>query len=214
MDVKPNHKKRKKPKDTFIERARRKQILEIAIEEIESKGFKNTTIQQIANKANISKGVIYYHFNGLEELLSNIWALLIDELFTYRKQRVEEQHSAEGKLSTYVKANFKFLKKNQNKLTALFHMGIDLNTADFKTYPWSIEVNQRCFDYLKSLLVEGQKNGEFRRFSTEIIAPIIQGAVDGLCLQWVSSPELIDLEACIDMLLEIIKQYTAVETTR
>ena len=117
----------KKPKNTFIEEARRKQILEVALHEIETRGYQNTTVQKIADKASISKGVIYYHFNTTEKLLCNIWAALIDELFEYRKTRVESRKTARDKLRTYLEANFKFITKNFNKFTALFRMGIEFN---------------------------------------------------------------------------------------
>ena len=194
MSTRSNHKI--KTKTSFIEEARRKQILNIALDEIQNKGFQNTTIQEIANKANVSKGVIYYHFNGRADLLNNIWSALIAELFEYRKERVETQRSAGAKLRVYVEANFEFLKKNLNKFTALFRMGIDLGSAEAKPNPWSTEANRRCFAFLSSILKEGQKNGEFRDFSPKIIAPIVQAAIDGLCLQWVSTPELYDLGAC------------------
>jgi hypothetical protein len=125
---------------------------------------------------------------------------------------VETQISASDKLRVYIAANFEFLKKNLNKITALFRMGIDLSAADAKPYPWSTEVNRRCFAFLSSILKEGQINGEFRWFSTEFITPIIQGAIDGLCLQWISTPGLYDLKACQNTLLEIIQQYILEET--
>jgi AcrR family transcriptional regulator len=199
-----------KSKPSFIEAARRKQILDIALSEIQNKGFQHTTIQEIANKANVSKGVIYYHFKGREELLNSIWAALIDDLFEYRRQHVEAQSTAMAKLRVYVEANFEFPVKNFNKFTALFRMGIDLSSSDAKPKPWSTNANERCFKYLIAILTEGQLNGEFRKFSPEIIAPIIQGAIDGLCLQWISTPQLYDLDACKKMLLEIIKQYTEI----
>jgi TetR/AcrR family transcriptional regulator, fatty acid metabolism regulator protein len=201
-----------KPKRSFIEEARRKQILDVALEEIQAKGLQNTSIQKIADKANVTKGVIYYHFNGREELLNNIWSALIRELFEFRKRKVETQPTAAAKLRIYVKANFDFLKKNFNKFNALFRMGIDIGSADAKPNPWSTEVNLRCFTFLSSILEEGQENGEFRKFTPEIITPIIQGAIDGLGLQWVSAPELFDLDACQHTLLEIIDQYTAKKT--
>lgn len=203
-----------KPKRSFIEEARRKQILDVALAEIQAKGLQNTSIQKIADKAKVTKGVIYYHFNGREELLNNIWSALIRELFEYRKLRVEAQPTAAAKLRIYVRANFEFLKKNFNKFNALFRMGIDIGASGAKPNPWSTEINLRCFAFLSSILKEGQQNGEFRKFSPEIITPIIQGAIDGLGLQWVSAPELFDLEACLNTLLEIIDQYTAAKTGR
>jgi AcrR family transcriptional regulator len=200
-----------KVKTTFIEEARRNQILEVALKEIETKGYRNTTIQDIAKKAKVSKGVIYYHFNTKEELLSTIWSALIKELFEYRKKRVERRSSARDMLQAYLAANFEFLKLNFNKFTALFRMGIDLNPAETRNYPWSKEINERCFNFLSDILNSGQQNGEFRRFPIGSITPIIQGAIDGLCLQWISAPELFDLEACEQMLLEIIERFTSVD---
>ena len=202
-------KTQKKGKPTFIEEARRKQILEIAINAIEKRGYRNTTIQDIAKKADVSKGVIYYHFNTREELLGTIWSALLEELFEYRKKRVERQKTAQAMLRTYAKAHFEFLKVNFNKFIALFTMGIDLNPADNKTHPWSREINKRCFGYLSGILEHGQQNGEFGSFPVTQVVPIIQGALDGLILQWVATPDLVDFDGCRQVLMDIIEQYTA-----
>jgi len=194
---------------TFIEEARRKQILDIALEKIAAQGFQNTTIQEIANQAGISKGVIYYHFKGKQELVASIWTALVDELFEYRRKRVETQKTARDRLKIYVEANFKFLKSNLNKFAALCRVGIDFGSDPKRSNPWSYEGNKRCFEYLSEILAEGQKTGEFREFDPAVSAPIIQAAIDGLVLQWHSTPELFDLEACRRMLLEIIGSYTA-----
>ena len=202
----------KRVKPTFIEEARRKQILEIAIHEIEKRGYRNTTIQDIAKQAKVSKGVIYYHFNSREELLNTIWSALIEELFEYRKLRVEQQKTAKGMLRTYAKAHFEFVKVNFNKFIALFSMGIDLSPADNQTHPWSREINERCFGYLSGILGHGQQNGEFGSFPVAMVVPIIQGALDGLILQWVATPDLVDFKGCRKVLMDIIEQYTTPTT--
>jgi len=202
----------KRVKPTFIEEARRKQILEIAIHEIEKRGYRNTTIQDIAKQAEVSKGVIYYHFNSREELLNTIWSALIEELFEYRKIRVEQQKTAKGMLRAYAKAHFEFVKVNFNKFIALFSMGIDLSPADNQTHPWSRDINKRCFSYLAGILEHGQQSGEFDSFPVAMVAPIIQGALDGLILQWVATPDLVDFIGCRQVLMDIIEQYTAPTT--
>ena len=200
---------RKKRKPTFIEEARRKQILDIAVHEIETRGYRNTTIQDIARKADVSKGVIYYHFNSREELLNEIWSALIGELFVYRKKRVERQKTAKAMLRTYAKAHFEFVKANFNKFIALFSMGIDLNPSDNQTHPWSREINKRAFGYLSDILEHGRETGEFGSFQVARVAPIIQGALDGLILQWVATPDLVDFDGCRRVLMDIIERYTA-----
>ncbi|WP_338106680.1 TetR/AcrR family transcriptional regulator [Psychrobacillus psychrodurans] len=54
---------------SFIEKARRNQIVECAIETIAEIGYAQASLGQIAKRAKISKGVISYHFANKEELL-------------------------------------------------------------------------------------------------------------------------------------------------
>ena len=176
---------------------------------IGTRGYRNTTIQDIAKKADVSKGVIYYHFNSREELLSTIWAALIEELFEYRRERVEKQTSAREMMRAYVTAYFEFVAKNHNKFIALFAMGIDLSPSKGRTFPWSQEINERCFNYLSGILEAGQSSAEFRKFPVAEVAPIIQGALDGLCLQWIATPDLVDFERSCQVLTDLIDQYTS-----
>jgi AcrR family transcriptional regulator len=205
---------KRKSKITFIEEVRRRQILEIAIQEITAKGYRNTTIPEIAKRAEVSKGVIYYHFNGKQDLLQSIWSTLVDELHDYRRTRVERHDSPKARLQAYFEANFEFLENNWNKFAALFSMGIEIGSADAKPNPWSRETNLRCLEYLSGILRQGQARGEFGRFEPSVIATIIQGAIDGLLLQVISDPSLYALETCKRVLREVIERYTCVQPNR
>ena len=207
MTLRSTNESKVKKRHSFIEEARRKQILDIAIQTIATQGFRNTSIEHIAAKAGISKGVIYYHFNGKRELVGHIWTALIDELYEYRKVRVDAQCSATEKLGAYVEAQFEFLHANIKKFVALFDAGIDLTSEDGSN-PWSATFDERCFKYLAQILSSGQKSGEFGEFSPDNLAPVIQGAIDGIGLQWISYPEGVDLDGCKRELLGIIKVYT------
>lgn len=57
---------------------RRKQILEASLRLFDEKGFKDTSIQDIADAAGISKGLIYRYFRSKEEVLEG-HAGLIEE---------------------------------------------------------------------------------------------------------------------------------------
>ncbi len=54
---------------TFIEQARRKQIVAAAIDVISEDGFKAASVARIAERANISKSLVLYHFKNKDELL-------------------------------------------------------------------------------------------------------------------------------------------------
>lgn len=52
-----------------LEIQRRNQILSVALGLFFNKGYKNTTMSEIAKEANISKGLIYHYFKNKAELL-------------------------------------------------------------------------------------------------------------------------------------------------
>jgi AcrR family transcriptional regulator len=62
--------KTRREKPTFIEEARRKQIVEAAMETIADSGYVNASLAEIAKSADISKGVISYHFESKDELIA------------------------------------------------------------------------------------------------------------------------------------------------
>jgi len=192
-------------KPSFVEEARRKQILDIALDKIAIEGYENTTIQEIAKEANISKGVIYYHFKGKQELIVNIWKVLFEDLFEYRKARVETQKTAIRKLKVYLESNIEFIKDNYNKIVALYKVGISLGSDESSFSPWHYEAYERCFKYLSEILAEGQKMEEFRDFSPKAMASVIQSAFEGLCMQWIAVPGLFDLEISQKLLLEMME---------
>lgn len=58
-----------------IQEKRRTRILEAAFELFGSKGYRATSIAEIANYAGISKGLIYHYYSSKEELLKGIFKL-------------------------------------------------------------------------------------------------------------------------------------------
>ena len=59
---------------SFIEQARRAQIVECAIETIADLGFAQASLAQIAKRAGVSTGVISYYFAGKDELIREVSA--------------------------------------------------------------------------------------------------------------------------------------------
>ena len=57
---------------SFIERARRAQIVAAAIEVIVEEGIGQASLARIAGRAGISKGVVSYHFAGKDALMTQV----------------------------------------------------------------------------------------------------------------------------------------------
>lgn len=65
---------------------RKKQIKEVALQLFIEKGLVRTTMEEIIEKAGMSKGGMYYHYNNKEEIFEE----LIKDSMTYRKKLVVE----------------------------------------------------------------------------------------------------------------------------
>ena len=63
--------------------------------------------------------------------------------------------------------------------------------------------------YLGKILDAGRATGELRAVPVPITASIIQAAIDGVMLQWVFDPSVIDLDAASGEIVEMIHQYAS-----
>jgi len=52
---------------------KKKEILEVALEIFSKKGYENTSLEEIAQKVEITKPAIYYHFKNKNELYNQIF---------------------------------------------------------------------------------------------------------------------------------------------
>jgi AcrR family transcriptional regulator len=77
---------------------RKREIIEAAKQVFYKKGYSNTTTQDIVDAANISRGLLYYHFKSKEEIL--YW--IVEQQAAAKIQRFE-QLTADKKLSAQEK---------------------------------------------------------------------------------------------------------------
>jgi len=189
---------------SFIEEKRRSQIVDIAIQTIATQGFSQASLAEIAKKAGISKGVISYHFDGKEELVEEILRSLLRKPADFVKERVSRAASAVEKLRAYVGANFEFMKMNRVGYVAL----VDLwGQRDSGRNSLNADAYEPSRHYLAHMLKEGQRTGEMRAFPVMPTASLIQGAIDGVMLQWVLDEKAIDLDVAKEEVVSMVLRH-------
>jgi AcrR family transcriptional regulator len=194
---------------SFIEEKRRSQIVDIAIQTIATQGFSQASLAEIAKKAGISKGVISYHFDGKEELVEEILRSLLRKPADFIKERVSLAASAVEKLRAYIEANFVFMKLNRVGYVAL----VDLwGQRDSGRNSLNADAYEPSRHYLAHILEEGQRTGEMRAFPLMPTASLIQGAIDGVMLQWVLHEKSIDLDVARDEVVRMVLHHVQGET--
>ena len=175
---------------SFIEIARRAQIIECAINAIAEVGYGKASLAEIAKRAGISKGVISYHFAGKSELMQQVINTVIEEAGAVMLPRIFAEHSAAGMLRAYIESNLEFLDSHRNHIMAVMNIAGGARGDDGKPMIDLTLTFEPAVRELQNLLRSGQEQGEFREFSTRVMAVTIRNAIDALSPQLAAYPDL------------------------
>lgn len=135
-------------------------ILQTAAQLFANQGFEGCSVDDIAAKAKIAKGTIYYHFKSKEEIL----LALLDEGFSdfvnELKQRLATCRGARDRVEELIDYQVTFFSDRRDFCRVFLSELWRLESH------WKTSVRQIQKHYLKPIddtLREGQKEGIFRR---------------------------------------------------
>lgn len=177
---------------TFIEKARRSQIVECAIETIAEVGYAQASLGQIAKRAKISKGVITYHFANKEELLEQVTIEYYLAWQSYIAPRIEAQKSPKERLRVYIESNLTFVAEHRKHVFAVIEMGSKKITADGKLQFAAVH-DEAILVPIENILIQGMQEGVFREYtrpSARVMALTIRNAIDGFTMELMRKPHL------------------------
>lgn len=178
---------------TFIEAARRAQIISCAVDAIAELGYAQASFAQIAKRAGISKGVISYHFANKEELMSEVVHTGLTAFAQFVGERLAVETTASETLRLFIEANLAFIGEQRQLMLAV--MEILANAKLDQSRSLVAEANSDTdIENLSQLLREGQEKGEFRSFDTRTMAVAIMSIRNGVLNQISQNPGL-DLAA-------------------
>lgn len=175
---------------SFIEIARRAQIIECAIDVIAELGYAKASLAEIAKRAGVSKGVISYHFAGKGELMQQVISTVVEKAGAVMLPRIFAEHSVAGMLRAYIESNLEFLDSHRNHIRALMYISGGARRDDGKPAIDLTLTFDPAVRELENLLRSGQEQGEFREFSPRVMAVTIRSAIDTVSLQLAVYPEL------------------------
>ena len=142
---------------------RRQQIITSAERLFVDQGVKLTTMEQIANDCEISRGTLYLYFKSKEELLSHIMMKSMDILIGLMKNAIEKAETIESKLEVIGK-NYLLYYKNYRTYFKMFNMMTErenfreIGESSVKLFQKSGDVWKLIVDVIKPAI----KSGYFR----------------------------------------------------
>jgi TetR/AcrR family fatty acid metabolism transcriptional regulator len=188
---------------TFIEQARRLQILDAALELFATKGYNETSLSDISGTLNISKGVISYHFDGKAELGAEAVRHMLRHYGEFVRKRLAGKTSLREKLLELPVACIDFVSENPSSYAVyLDTVGSFGTSADRQKFMAWADAGMRAL--ICDLLTEAQDRKEIPRFAVQPVADVLQAAVDGLTQQASVAPKEVDLESSKRLLQTIL----------
>jgi len=164
---------------SFIERARRAQIVRAAVETIAELGFAKASFVRIAGRAGISPGLISYHFAGKDELIAQVAADIERAMNEAIEERAAGARSYLDALRAMISGLVLFCAEHRTEMYALREIASNGGPGDRDT---SVEA-------IAGMLREGQEHGEFREFDPHLMAVTLNAALEAAPRELYSRPE-------------------------
>ncbi len=189
---------------------RRHQIQNAAKEMFLLKGFRSTTMEDIAKKAELSTGSIYQYFKNKDELYAsmNVESLqaLTDEIeVIYKDQKV----SPEKKVLKIKEAMYRNFINDPLLLRIVFHVQLEdtLATLDRQLLNQINKLGKKTMNLMASVYEEGAKAGKFCKGNGLAYADIMWGTFAGL-MMWEEAKRRINpkkdfLRSTLDLAFEV-----------
>jgi AcrR family transcriptional regulator len=193
-------------KEDLIKEFREREILDAARKIIARFGIQGTTIERVAEMANVAKGTIYLYFPSKDELvhatvLAGIRAMTAETLGSDdpAKPPLERIHNL-------IMAQYRTLASNQDFLKTLLignSMDLDLESDHGREF---VRVYRGFLDFAASILRDATVRGAIRSidpdFAAFMLAEMITGSLRRRLLKFAASPLEADAEAVAELFLK------------
>ncbi|MFJ2716198.1 TetR/AcrR family transcriptional regulator [Streptomyces sp. NPDC087437] len=187
--------------------ATRQKLYEAAVTLIAEQGFSATTVDEIAERAGVAKGTVYYNFASksvlFEELLRHGVGLLTASLREAAEETAREGGSRVDALDAMVRAGLVFIDRYP-AFTQLYVAELWRTNRSWQST--LLVVRQEAVAVVEGVLRDGMANGEF---GEDVDVPLTAAALVGMvlvaALDWKSfQPQrsLDDVHAALSRLLQ------------
>ncbi len=163
-------------------------IVHAAVDEFLEKGYESASMEAIAKRAGISKGGLYYHFSGKDEILLLANQILYRPIAEMRKEAEQKTPAGEA-LCWYMKNYIEYWREHTREVVFS-----SLSMAKMLELPALEKMYENYTEgyisFFKNLYERGIAGGEFRPHSTCESALILMTALDGIVIYLVMDRKL------------------------
>lgn len=171
-----------------LEDQRRDELVRATYLEVAEKGYSAVTLQDIANRAGVSKGATLYYFATKEELFLGALEWMVDQNHARIRQAVEAVENAVEKVRAAIGAIFANAQQSRQFFLAYSDF-VSIGTRNQRFHDLNARFYQGCTCLDREIIRLGISTGVFRQVDLEDASSMSRALIDGLMLQWFFSAD-------------------------
>ena len=182
---------------------RRDEIMAAAKEVFARKGFHDTTIADIAKRAGLAYGSIYWYFDSKDELFHALMAVEESALRSHVAAAVGARQDGDGEapFRTAVQATFEFFESDKATVKLLFRDAYALGDR-FEKHLGGIY--ERFIDDIESVIVVAQQRGEMVAAPPRMVAYTLAALIGQLAHRRLSTDDGVTAAEVADFVVTLV----------
>jgi TetR/AcrR family transcriptional regulator len=158
--------------------ATRQHLLQAALRSFARYGYAGTSVRQIVHEAGVTKPSLYYYFADKAGLFQAVVERAHDERYELMREAARRGRTVGEKLEEIVAAIFEFSLRHRELMRLTFATAFAAS-GETPSRVKCVEKGRRNFEFICSLIREGQASGELsRRFEVEDLAMGVFGQLN------------------------------------
>ena len=171
-----------------------------------SQGFRQTTVDQIAKSAKLTKGAVYFHFESKTEILSTLLAraeqIVLHPIIELNRTT---EHGPKEKLVAVINKQAQLGVTHPNEVLLLILTSLALKQRSGVIARKVDEIYDCMHGEIEKIISSGQQSGIFRKdVTTREVSAIFVASHDGTFLEWHRRRAKLDGKQLARALREII----------
>jgi AcrR family transcriptional regulator len=164
------------PSRSFIETARRRQLIDAAVATVNEVGYHRASLAEIGKRAGIVKSAIGYYFSSKEALLLELVAEAFAALGESVLDAVSGHEQPTARLRAYAEAYLAHVDVHRHAIAAAVEIVVSHRTADGT--PLYLVEDEDDTALLRSILTAGMDEGAFRRMPVAVVTGLVEAVLD------------------------------------
>jgi TetR/AcrR family transcriptional regulator, repressor of fatR-cypB operon len=164
-------------------RARQQEILKAARELFVTKGFRETTLDEIAHQAEFGKGTLYNYFANKEEIFRAIVEQAVEDSLAIGRESSEAAGGIREGLAVFAQKTIRYIKENGELLHVIYH---ELHRNPNPDEAWirtTVARANEIWEPLAALLRREMDKGAIRKCDPIEYVVLFDGMVRGYCFK-------------------------------